>query len=103
MPTALPVIMPLPERDFDPTEAAVTWKVLHDAGYLVVFATPHGEVARGDVMMLSGEGLDPWGWIPVLKKVRLVGLALRANRRGRAAYDEMLLSPTSRIRNPTRI
>ena len=93
MPTALPVIMPLPERDFDPTEAAVTWKVLHDAGYQVEFATPRGEVASGDAMMLSGEGLDPWGWIPVLKNVRLIGLALRANSHGRSAYDAMLQNP----------
>ncbi|MEH6569125.1 MAG: type 1 glutamine amidotransferase domain-containing protein, partial [Halioglobus sp.] len=96
--TALPVIMPLPDRDFDPTEAAVTWKVLHDAGYQVEFATPLGEVARGDAMMLSGEGLDPWGWVPVLKKVRLIGLLLRANSRGRAAYEEMLLSTS--FQNP---
>ena len=94
MPSALPIIMPLPDRDFDPTEAGVTWKVLHDAGYQVEFATPRGGVARGDAMMLSGEGLDPWGWIPVLKKVRLIGLVLRANSQGRAAYEEMLLSPS---------
>jgi putative intracellular protease/amidase len=92
MPTKLPVIMPLPERDFDPTEAAVTWRVVHDAGYQVEFATPRGSVASGDSMMLSGQGLDPWGWIPVLKKVRLIGLGLRANSRGRDAYKAMLQS-----------
>jgi putative intracellular protease/amidase len=98
MPAVLPVIMPLPERDFDPTEAAVTWKILHDAGYQVEFATPHGTAACADTMMLSGEGLDPWGWIPVLKNVRLIGLVLRANSLGRAAYDAMLLSPN--FQNP---
>lgn len=98
MRTELPVIMPLPERDFDPTEAAVTWKILHDAGYQVKFSTPHGTVACADAMMLSGEGLDPWGWIPILKRVRLIGLALRADRHGRAAYEEMLQAPS--FQNP---
>lgn len=93
MPIALPVIMPLPEQDFDPTEAAVTWKVVHDAGYKVEFATPHGTPGCGDTMMLTGEGLDPWGWVPGLKKIRLIGLGLRANSRGRTAYQAMLQNP----------
>ena len=84
------VIMPLPCTDFDPSEAAIPWKIVSDAGYQVVFATPDGSVASGDAMMLSGEGLDPWGWIPILKKIRLIGLFLRANKLARNAYQEMI-------------
>jgi putative intracellular protease/amidase len=34
------VIMPLPHRDFDPSEVAVSWRVLTDRGHEVRFATP---------------------------------------------------------------
>lgn len=33
---------PLPDRDFDPTEAAVPWHTLTRAGHEVVFASEHG-------------------------------------------------------------
>ncbi len=36
------VLVPLPDRDFDPTEAAVPWRLLADAGHEVVFATERG-------------------------------------------------------------
>jgi hypothetical protein len=39
--------------------------------------------------MLTGEGLDPWGLVPGLKKVKLLGNILRANADGRAAYAAM--------------
>lgn len=83
------VLIPLPSRDFDPTEAAVTWRVLSDAGIDVRFATPDGRPAEADPHMLSGEGLDAWGFIPGLRKLKLLGLALRADARGRAAYAQM--------------
>jgi putative intracellular protease/amidase len=81
--------MPLPNFDFDPTESALSWEIVKNAGYEVEFATVDGARAFGDSMMLSGEGLDPWGWIPLLKKLRLIGLALRADRFGRSAYRAM--------------
>jgi putative intracellular protease/amidase len=37
------VLVPLPDRDFDPTETAVPWKLLHEAKHEVVFATEQGE------------------------------------------------------------
>jgi putative intracellular protease/amidase len=83
------VIIPLPCNDFDPTETAVPWKILNESGYKVVFATVDGKRAHTDPLMLTGEGLDPWGWIPVLKKVRLIGLCLRAQRGARDAYKAM--------------
>jgi hypothetical protein len=36
------VLIPLPARDFDPSEAAVSWQVLSNAGHIVTFATPDG-------------------------------------------------------------
>ena len=54
------VLMCLPNRDFDPTEAAVTWKVLHTAGIGVEFATPDGQPARGDRDTLRGGFRGPF-------------------------------------------
>ncbi|MDE2064462.1 MAG: DJ-1/PfpI family protein [Bradyrhizobium sp.] len=84
------VLIPLPARDFDPSEAAVSWQVLSNAGHTVTFATPDGRPAAADDMMLSGEGLDPWGAIPLLRKLPLIGLLMRANRDARNAYAAML-------------
>ena len=85
------VLMPLPARDFDPSEAAVSWRVLVDAGHSVHFATPDGKPAVADDIMLTGQGLDPWGTIPLLRNVPLIGLVLRANRDARRAYAQMIL------------
>ncbi|MDE2422004.1 MAG: DJ-1/PfpI family protein [Gammaproteobacteria bacterium] len=92
------VIIPIPNQDFDPTEVAVPWKVLTDLGYKVVFATPDGGSAAADAFMVTGEELDLWGKIPVLKKAKLVGLMLRADHRARSAYaaltkDSAFLTP----------
>lgn len=84
--TALTIIMPLPNYDFDPTEVAVTWRIIRAAGHGVKFATPDGQRAHTDPLMISGEGLDPWGFIPGLKKVRAIGLMLRAQAGAREAY-----------------
>ena len=84
------VLIPLPARDFDPSEAAISWQVLSNAGHSVTFATPGGGPAAADEMMLSGEGLDPWGAIPLLRKLPLIGLLMRANRNARNAYAAML-------------
>jgi len=84
------VLLPLPSRDFDPTEAAVSWKVLRRLGHDVVFATPDGRPGAADDVMVTGEGLDPWGFLPVLKRIKLIGAVLRADAEGRRAYAEML-------------
>lgn len=80
------VLIPLPNLDFDPSEVAVSWRILTSRGHQVVFATPDGKAAAADPLMLSGEGLDAWSWIPLLGKIRLLGLALRANAAARADY-----------------
>ena len=46
--------MPLPAHDFDPTESAVPWRVLTGAGHEVVFATPEGEPAEADPVVIRG-------------------------------------------------
>jgi putative intracellular protease/amidase len=87
------VLVLLPARDFDPSEAAVSWRVLVNAGHVVNFATPDGRPAAADDMMLTGRGLDPWGAIPLLRNFPLVGLLMRANRGAREAYFEMIADP----------
>ncbi len=84
------VLIPLPERDFDPTEVAVSWQVLSDLGHTVSFSTPHGAPAQGDELMVSGRGLDPWGFIPGLSRLVGVGRVLRANGAARTAYGELV-------------
>ena len=84
------VVVLLPARDFDPSEAAVCWRVLAGAGHTVDFATPDGRPAVADQMMLTGRGLDPWGAIPLLRKLPLIGLLMRANRDARKAYTAMI-------------
>ena len=37
------VLIPIPRRDFDPTEVAISWEVLTYLGHEVVFATPGGD------------------------------------------------------------
>jgi putative intracellular protease/amidase len=83
------VLILLPARDFDPSEAAVSWQVLTSAGHVVTFATPDGRPAVADDMMLTGQGLDPWGAVPVLRRLPLIGLLMRANSDARRAYAAM--------------
>src|SRR5215469_9609225 len=84
------VLIPLPNNDYDPSEAAVPWRVLTQAGHKVVFATPDGGIAAADPIMLSGEGLDPWGWIPGLRRFPLFGLLLRANEVARRDHAALM-------------
>jgi putative intracellular protease/amidase len=88
------VLMPIPELDFDPTEVAVTWRSLKDRGIQVTFATPTGGESEADRMMLTGEGLDAWGAIPLFRKVPLLGLFLRADAAARRAYGELEGDPS---------
>jgi putative intracellular protease/amidase len=87
------VLIPIPDRDFDPTEVAVSWQVLRANGHQVVFATESGSPAVADDIMVTGRGLDFWSAVPVLGAITVVGRALRANKDARRAYQEMLRSP----------
>lgn len=71
------VLVPLPSRDFDPTETAVPWKILRAAGHSVRFATPDGQPGQADARMVHGTGLG------------LLAPLLRADANGRAAYAEL--------------
>jgi putative intracellular protease/amidase len=84
------VVVPIPARDFDPTEVATPWRELTERGHVVTFATPDGAPGQADDMMLTGEGLDPWGFIPGLRRLPLIGRALRANRDGRSDHARMI-------------
>ena len=71
------ILMPLPPTDFDPTETAIPWKVISEAGHEVVFATPDGKAGRADPLMVTGENLGP------------VKHILMARRDARDAYEAM--------------
>lgn len=68
------VVMPLPDNDFDTTEAAVSWKAFVQGGCEVTFATEHGRVAACDQRLLSS------GWFHPLP----------AHEEAVVAYDEMI-------------
>jgi len=71
------VLIPLPSHDFDPTEAAVPWKMLSENGIKVVFATPSGSVAQCDDRMLKGTGLG------------LLAPVLQADSNAQLAFSKM--------------
>lgn len=73
------ILIPLPNRDFDPTETSIPWKLLGEAGHQVLFAVPgpHPKPAEADPRMISGQGLGPWKEL------------LRAREDARAAYEAM--------------
>lgn len=74
------VVIPLPTTDFDPTEAAVTWKVLSETDVDITFATLDGTTPTCDHRMLTGEGLGIWSAV------------LKADKNGREAYAQMVRS-----------
>jgi putative intracellular protease/amidase len=86
------VLVPIPDRDFDPTEVAVSWRVLTGSGHRVIFATESGTPGVADEIMVTGRGLDVWSALPLLSAIPLVGLTLRANKDGRNAYRDMVHS-----------
>jgi putative intracellular protease/amidase len=87
------VLVPIPRRDFDPSEAAVSWSVLKRLDHSVTFATPDGRPGAADDMMLSGEGLDFWGFVPGLKHLTAIGRLMRANADARRDYAAMQQDP----------
>ena len=87
------VLIPIPDRDFDPTEAAVSWQVLTATGHRVLFGTETGTPGAADDIMVTGRGLDAWSAIPLLDRATFIGRFLRANKDARTAYAQMLQSP----------
>ena len=72
------VLIPLPSYGFDPTEVAIPWKLLSVASIEVKFATPSGERASADELMLTGQRLGIWKFL------------LRARQDAVDAYGEMI-------------
>jgi putative intracellular protease/amidase len=93
------VLVPIPSRDFDPTEVAISWSVLKRLGHAVTFATPDGRPGAADEIMVTGEGLDPWAFVPGLRRVVAIGRMMAANEDARRAYAELLADPA--FREPT--
>jgi putative intracellular protease/amidase len=71
------ILLPLPHYGFDPSEAAIPWKILSEKGYQIVFATPNGEKASADTIILRGKHLGIWAPF------------LRAREDAVKAYEEM--------------
>jgi putative intracellular protease/amidase len=80
------VLIATSTTDFDPTEVAVPWKILRDAGVEIAFATDSGKPGSADPLMLSGAGL---GWFR---------RALIAGKPGQEAYAELVTDPA--FQNP---
>lgn len=83
------VLLAMASLDADPSEVAIPWRVLTDAGHAVTFATSDGRRAQADELMLTGEGLDVWGLVPGLQRVTAVGRVLAARRDARELYAAM--------------
>src|SRR3981189_1856724 len=63
------VLVPVPDADFDPTESAVPWRVLTDAGHEVVFATEKGAVPACDPLLVKGVVFGELGAKPEPKRL----------------------------------
>ncbi len=48
------VLLPLPDHDFDPTEASIPWQQCIKQGWKVVISTEHGEMAECDRYKIEG-------------------------------------------------
>ncbi len=48
------VLIPLPDRDFDPTEVSIPWKYFVKAGLHVTFSTETGQVGQADPRLITG-------------------------------------------------
>ena len=75
------VLIATSTTDFDPTEVAVPWKILKDAGVDVRFATDTGLAGYADKRMLDGN------------KFYLLKPVLIADKSARDAYAEMRQDP----------
>ncbi len=78
------ILIPLPAQDYDPSEAAIPWKLLTARGHSFRFATPDGRPAQADPRMLDGKGLGVWKGV------------LRADAKAREAHAAMVQSDAFR-------
>ena len=68
MKEAQTILIPIPTYGFDPTEVSIPWKLLTENGQKVVFATPNGNPAAGDRLMITGEKLGIWKSLLMARK-----------------------------------
>lgn len=61
------ILMPLPARDFDPSETAIPWRML-SRRHRIVFATPDGKKATADPRTLTGKGFGPLAPVLMARK-----------------------------------
>ncbi len=80
------ILIPLPLYGFDPTEAAIPWKILSKNDIKITFATPNGAPAHGDEIMLTG------------KKLGIFKNMLKARKDGVEAYK--LMSNSNEFKHP---
>lgn len=59
------ILIPLPDRDFDPTETATPWRVCTERGWKTTFATENGQIAEADPRLLMGFVRGPLGAGPM--------------------------------------
>ena len=62
------ILIPIPSYGFDPTEVSIPWKLLTANDFEVTFATPQGDKASGDNIMLTGDSLGIWRTILKARK-----------------------------------
>lgn len=74
------ILIPLPDRDFDPSECSAPWTAFASRGWRVAFSTENGSVAQADPYKLNGP---------------LPGL-LSASEEIQAAYRQMTQDPAYR-------
>ncbi len=80
------ILILLPQTEFDPTEVAVPWKALSDAGHKISFATQTGTPGVCDQITLTGQGLP------------LLAGSMKARADNRVLYEAMAASQA--YRNP---
>jgi putative intracellular protease/amidase len=92
------VLMPLPDRDFDPTETAVPWKLLTREGHEVVFATENGDATpAGDTLLLDGSlgklgpAPAPRAWYDEMARDAAFAKPVAWSAIKPAAYDGLIL------------
>jgi len=62
------VLMPLPTYGFDPTEAAIPWKIVGENNIEATFITPDGKLAETDRIMLTGNSLGIFKSLLIARK-----------------------------------
>ena len=81
-------------QGFDPSEVAIPWKILHEAGVDVRFATDTGQQARPDLLMLTGAGLGPFKRALIARKdAREACAALQKSPHFQAPMDYTAIDP----------